>query len=74
MHDLTAISLGLPGTPLHGLDDVEPRARFASPPIRLGRPGRPVPGTGEPAPRRRSRRLSQRRLAAGLRTIQGGCG
>lgn len=69
MHNLTAISLGLPGTPLHGLHDVEPRARFAAPPIRLGRARRSDAGAGEPSPRRRARRPSARRLAAGPRSI-----
>lgn len=34
MHNLHALSLGLPGTPLHGLNDFEPRrspARYAPP-------------------------------------------
>ena len=34
MHNLTAYSLGLPGTPLHGLNDFEPRSRSTS--ARLG--------------------------------------
>ena len=29
MHNLIALSLGLPGTPLHGLNDFEPRSRPA---------------------------------------------
>ena len=37
MHNLTAISLALPGTPLHGLSDFDPRSRAASAPNRGGR-------------------------------------
>ena len=40
MHNLTAISLGLPGTPLHGLSDFDPRPRAASPRLRAGRGSR----------------------------------
>jgi hypothetical protein len=40
MHTLIATSLALPGTPLHGLSDFEPRARFAAPPMRVGRQSR----------------------------------
>ena len=36
MHNLTAMSLGLPGTPLHGLDDFEPRSRPAAAPLSAG--------------------------------------
>ena len=39
MHNLTAISLGLPGTPLHGLSDFDPPSR-AAPPIRTRRASR----------------------------------
>ena len=40
MHNLTAISLGLPGTPLHGLSDVDAPSRPASTPVRTRRPSR----------------------------------
>ena len=30
MHNLIALSLGLPGTPLHGLNDFDPRTRSTS--------------------------------------------
>ena len=45
MHNLIALSLELPGTPLHGLNDFEPRSRSASAPLR------PAPGSlgGPPA-------------------------
>jgi hypothetical protein len=33
MHNLTALSLALPGTPLHGLADFEPRAQTAAPAV-----------------------------------------
>ena len=36
MHNLTALSLGLPGTPLHGLDDFAPRSRSTAAPLRTG--------------------------------------
>ena len=32
MHNLIALSLGLPGTPLHGLNDCDPRTHSTSPP------------------------------------------
>ena len=33
MHNLTALSLALPGTPLHGLADFEPWAQTAAPAV-----------------------------------------
>ena len=46
MHNLTALSLGLPGTPLHGLNDFESPARPTSVRLRTGRRPRRVPIVG----------------------------
>ena len=42
MHNLTALSLGLPGTPLYGLNDFDPRSRSTSAPLRTGFGSHPV--------------------------------
>ncbi len=46
MHNLIAVSLGLPGTPLHGLNDLDPRSRSTSAPLRTRRGPRPGPTAG----------------------------
>ena len=46
MHHLTALSLALPGTPLHGLNEFDPRAPATPPPTRRLRPS--LPGIGWP--------------------------
>jgi hypothetical protein len=42
MHNLTALSLALPGTPLHGLDEFAPRRRPVPALLRAAAPRRKV--------------------------------
>ena len=62
MHNLIALSLGLPGTPLHGLNDFDPGRRSASPPPRTGRGAHPGPSVA--ASPRQPQAARRRRFAA----------
>lgn len=65
MHNLTALSLGLPGTPLHGLDEFEPRSRSTPAPLPTGFGARR--GARPRAWRRRPQASPARRFAARAR-------
>ena len=61
MHNLTALSLALPGTPLHGLDEFEAR-RPSTSPLRTPRVSRPSARAGATRPQaaRRCRFVARR--------------
>ena len=73
MHNLIALSLALPGTPLHGLDDFDARAPMPPTPSPAGRAATPATRAASrlPRARRRGRRLS-RPAPATQRECQGG--
>ena len=63
MHNLIALSLALPGTPLHGLNDFEPRSRSTAPPMRAARASTPS------ARHKRTQVAGKARPALGASTI-----